>query len=635
MTAIFKASSVPVPMPVPPVRQYSFTDWQVNNPTAPPPGDRMDAECDRANAAITRIIDWIDAGVSAPLPSPTDDNADNDAAYSAALAKDYADVTQAWAEHMPDTIPPNILAVMGVTGDHWSSRWWAHQAAITFGARQRLQSLLYRATANQTVFPLTTPDLAGHTYAIVSIEPLDVFVNGVRLPPDDPNPGNGDWTLDPGASTVTFLTPLLADSMVQIDVLSPDLGSLDGLLGNYLPLTGGTIAGGGIFIDCRAYQPMLDTTANSALLVRWTNTSTPGAMPPNNGVSAPINVVASDYAGAVQSIWGVAVSMSVYSTMFGTAGVGPWPQHVGGSFTVFKYGNCYVAGAHLTSVEAKNNPSSLTGPLHGIEIAHQANADDDGGLASAPGLRFGFHMSQAQRIPATGTGDPLTDGKPCVFGVGYGQSNSGGSTTKSAFAAVDSVTYQVFDARRATAPSGYTDPVAALRMAQGQIIDFNGAATTTKAGWIGPAGSYLQYYANSRLRWVTDGTEVFSIRDDGLVQLEGTLLITATPVGQPSITILQEEFISFNNAGNRTLKFTAVGGPQRLSYAVAGTDMFSIADTGLVTTKALAVGGSVGFNGTAPIVKPTVSGAKGGNVALANLLTVLAAYGLITDGTAA
>lgn len=42
---------------------------------------------------------------------------------------------------------------------------------------------------------------------------------------------------------------------------------------------------------------------------------------------------------------------------------------------------------------------------------------------------------------------------------------------------------------------------------------------------------------------------------------------------------------------------------------------------------------TVGFNGTAPISKPTVTGAKGGNAALASLLTALAAYGLITDST--
>jgi hypothetical protein len=45
--------------------------------------------------------------------------------------------------------------------------------------------------------------------------------------------------------------------------------------------------------------------------------------------------------------------------------------------------------------------------------------------------------------------------------------------------------------------------------------------------------------------------------------------------------------------------------------------------------------GTVGFNNTAPIAKPTVSGAKGSNAALASLLTALANYGLITDSSSA
>jgi hypothetical protein len=47
----------------------------------------------------------------------------------------------------------------------------------------------------------------------------------------------------------------------------------------------------------------------------------------------------------------------------------------------------------------------------------------------------------------------------------------------------------------------------------------------------------------------------------------------------------------------------------------------------------LAVTGNVGFNGTAPIAKPTVSGSKGANAALASLLTALASYGLVTDSS--
>ena len=45
--------------------------------------------------------------------------------------------------------------------------------------------------------------------------------------------------------------------------------------------------------------------------------------------------------------------------------------------------------------------------------------------------------------------------------------------------------------------------------------------------------------------------------------------------------------------------------------------------------------GTVGFNNTAAIAKPTVSGAKGSNAALASLMTALAAYGLVTDSTSA
>ena len=51
-------------MPAPPVRQYSFTDWQVNNPTAPPPGDRLDAEYDRANTSITDTINWASTSLN-------------------------------------------------------------------------------------------------------------------------------------------------------------------------------------------------------------------------------------------------------------------------------------------------------------------------------------------------------------------------------------------------------------------------------------------------------------------------------------------------------------------------------------------------------------------------------------------
>lgn len=44
---------------------------------------------------------------------------------------------------------------------------------------------------------------------------------------------------------------------------------------------------------------------------------------------------------------------------------------------------------------------------------------------------------------------------------------------------------------------------------------------------------------------------------------------------------------------------------------------------------------SIGFYGTSPVAKPAVTGSRGGNAALASLLTQLAALGLITDSTTA
>lgn len=54
----------------------------------------------------------------------------NNAAGAAEEANEYAIVANAWAEYMPGPIPPNILAVMGISGEHWSSRWWANQSDL-------------------------------------------------------------------------------------------------------------------------------------------------------------------------------------------------------------------------------------------------------------------------------------------------------------------------------------------------------------------------------------------------------------------------------------------------------------------------------------------------------------------------
>lgn len=116
-------------------RQYSFTSHATLNPAVPPPGDRLDSEVDRINKALRDIVVWAgvslnsDGSLRARAVAKSAENDADHAAGMAAVAEDWAAVSHEWAEHMPDTIPPGILADMAITGDHWSSRWWANKAA--------------------------------------------------------------------------------------------------------------------------------------------------------------------------------------------------------------------------------------------------------------------------------------------------------------------------------------------------------------------------------------------------------------------------------------------------------------------------------------------------------------------------
>jgi hypothetical protein len=176
-----------------------------------------------------------------------------------------------WAEHMPDTLPDNALKIMDVTGDHWSSRWWANKAAGAFGAmsslylgahpvppsttntgdpiplgaiyyntetgqmyvwdgsqwvsmtqpqRAGLAALWYNAADGQTAFPFATMDLNGRNYAlsIDATEGVDAHVNGIKLMPKETGT-EGDWTLNNATSTVTFLRPLRLGDIVSFDIL--------------------------------------------------------------------------------------------------------------------------------------------------------------------------------------------------------------------------------------------------------------------------------------------------------------------------------------------------------------------------------------------------------------------------------
>lgn len=140
--------------PAPPRRERSFTDFQVHHPRASLPGDWVDGEFARTHQALAATLEWasvslrsdgslnpeaVRLALNGHAPKGIDNSA-NDAALGDVVAQDYAVLSRAWAEYLPDTIPPNILASNDITGDHWSSRWWAnHAAQIVQGILGRLE----------------------------------------------------------------------------------------------------------------------------------------------------------------------------------------------------------------------------------------------------------------------------------------------------------------------------------------------------------------------------------------------------------------------------------------------------------------------------------------------------------------
>ena len=204
------------------------------------------------------------------------------AAAAADLSDKYAVLSSYWAEWLgadgrtDQTIPPNALKVMGITGDHWSARFWATRAANAFGHLFDLYlgihataptanlsggplavgSLYYNSTTNkpyiwtgtnwkpffssekahtstlyykapaaatQSVFPLSVLDLFGNSFGYDPTDPeaTEIHVNGVRLLPDDGSGTLGDYNINTATSTITFIKPLNANSIVTVDLLTP------------------------------------------------------------------------------------------------------------------------------------------------------------------------------------------------------------------------------------------------------------------------------------------------------------------------------------------------------------------------------------------------------------------------------
>jgi hypothetical protein len=161
-------------LPAAPTRTYSFTNLSTTNPTAQQPGVQLDGNYDLSNAAIGQIITFLQVSLNA---DGTLSSAAVEAAYTAGETNSYeganvadapsalsALLAQAWAEYMPDELPADTLAGTGITGDHYSARWWANQAALTVAALSAQVAALQAA-----VLALITSPTGPQSYAAFAV----------------------------------------------------------------------------------------------------------------------------------------------------------------------------------------------------------------------------------------------------------------------------------------------------------------------------------------------------------------------------------------------------------------------------------------------------------------------------------
>jgi hypothetical protein len=88
--------------------------------------DRRAIALDDVNAALSQARELI---ASAQSAQDGWTNAQKDAFAGEQTAQNWAVASMDWAEYMPGPLPSDIIAMMGITGDHWSSRWWANYTA--------------------------------------------------------------------------------------------------------------------------------------------------------------------------------------------------------------------------------------------------------------------------------------------------------------------------------------------------------------------------------------------------------------------------------------------------------------------------------------------------------------------------
>lgn len=184
------------------------------------------------------------------------------------------------------------------------------------------------------------------------------------------------------------------------------------------------------------------------------------------------------------------------------------------------------------------------------------------------------------------------------------------------------------------APSGHLIVARANNATFNQNAIYTEYIGTTHAVTINHQGTGA---ASSAFNVASTNTAHSAVGISGVETGKGTLKITHTGTGTDGNAAGLSLDIAGTGTAAQGIFLTGVTTGDLIRLVNNAATRFSVAADGdtLIGGDINHDGTAIGFYGTAPIAKPTASGSRGGNAALASLLTALANLGLITNSTTA
>lgn len=127
---------------------------------------------------------------------------------------------------------------------------------------------------------------------------------------------------------------------------------------------------------------------------------------------------------------------------------------------------------------------------------------------------------------------------------------------------------------------------------------------------------YFSFYNGSGVR-----------KQMGIQAVNGVLNFSCTDAATPDVLYIGA------GSGNATVVASGSSSTINVQITPKGATGLAALHGADGSRKVAATTTGVGFHGTTPIAKPTVTGSRGANAALASLLTALASYGLVVDSS--